>query len=68
MEGGRKYQIGDKLTKGLGAGGNPMIGQKAAQESKSMIQEAVAGADMVFITVWYTIKHDCMDGWSAEDA
>jgi cell division protein FtsZ len=45
-----KHQIGDKLTRGLGAGGNPMVGQKAAQESKAMIQEAVAGADMVFIT------------------
>lgn len=50
IKSGKKFQIGDKLTKGLGAGGNPMIGQKAAQESKALIQEAVAGSDMVFIT------------------
>lgn len=47
---GNKFQIGDQLTRGLGAGGNPMVGQKAAQESKAIIQEAVAGSDMVFIT------------------
>lgn len=51
VEAGNKFQIGDKLTRGLGAGGNPMVGQKAAQESKAIIQEAVAGSDMVFITV-----------------
>ena len=45
-----KIQIGDKLTKGLGAGANPEIGQKAAEESKEEITEAVKGADMVFIT------------------
>jgi len=45
-----KFQIGDQLTRGLGAGGNPMVGQKAAQESKALIQDAVAGSDMVFIT------------------
>ncbi|KAI8110908.1 hypothetical protein M9434_004482 [Picochlorum sp. BPE23] len=50
VEAGNKFQIGDKLTRGLGAGGNPMVGQKAAQESKALIQEAVAGSDMVFIT------------------
>ena len=38
VEDGKKFQIGDKLTRGLGAGGNPMVGQKAAQESKTMIQ------------------------------
>ncbi|MGI5838422.1 MAG: cell division protein FtsZ [bacterium] len=47
---GYKIQIGDKLTKGLGAGANPEIGQKAAEESRSEIQEALKGADMVFIT------------------
>ena len=46
----QKIQIGDKLTKGLGAGANPEIGEKAAQESKDEISEAIKGADMVFIT------------------
>ncbi len=45
-----KIQIGDKITKGLGAGANPEIGQKAAEESRSEIQQALKGADMVFIT------------------
>lgn len=46
----QKIQIGEKLTKGLGAGANPEIGQKAAEESKDEIQHAIEGADMVFIT------------------
>lgn len=46
----QKIQIGDKLTKGLGAGANPEIGQKAADESKDEISQAIKGADMVFIT------------------
>lgn len=46
----QKIQIGDKLTKGLGAGANPEIGQKAAEESKDEIAQAIKGADMVFIT------------------
>lgn len=45
-----KIQIGEKLTKGLGAGGNPQMGQKAAEESKERIKEVLAGTDMVFIT------------------
>ena len=45
-----KIQIGDKLTKGLGAGANPEIGQKAAEESREQISEVIKGADMVFIT------------------
>jgi len=45
-----KIQIGDKLTKGLGAGANPDIGEKAAEESKDEIAQAVKGADMVFVT------------------
>ena len=45
-----KIQIGDKLTKGLGAGGNPDIGEKAANESMDEIAQAIKGADMVFIT------------------
>ncbi|MBR3361717.1 MAG: cell division protein FtsZ [Lachnospiraceae bacterium] len=43
-------QIGEKITKGLGAGAQPEIGQKAAEESMEMIQKALAGADMVFLT------------------
>lgn len=45
-----KIAIGEKLTKGLGAGGNPEIGQQAAEESREQIQEAIKGADMVFVT------------------
>ena len=43
-------QIGEKLTKGLGAGAQPEIGQKAAEESAEELQAAVKGADMVFVT------------------
>lgn len=46
----QKIQIGDKLTKGLGAGANPEIGQKAAEESRDEIVQAIKGGDMVFIT------------------
>lgn len=45
-----KIQIGDKLTKGLGAGANPEIGKKAAEETKDEIEKIISGADMVFIT------------------
>ena len=45
-----KIQIGEKLTKGLGAGGNPQTGQKAAEESRERIKEVLTGTDMVFIT------------------
>ena len=45
-----KIQLGDKLTKGLGAGGNPDIGEKAANESIDDVAQAIKGADMVFIT------------------
>lgn len=44
-----RMQIGGKLTRGLGAGGNPTIGQKAAEESREEIASALQGADMVFI-------------------
>jgi cell division protein FtsZ len=44
-----RMQIGGKLTRGLGAGGNPTTGQKAAEESREEIAAALAGADMVFI-------------------
>ena len=43
-------QIGEKLTKGLGAGAQPEIGQKAAEESREQLTELVKGADMVFVT------------------
>lgn len=46
----RKIHIGDKLTKGLGAGGKPEIGTKAAEETSDQIYEALKDADMVFIT------------------
>ena len=49
-KGDSKIQIGEKLTKGLGAGADPEIGRKAADESRDLIQEALRGADMVFIT------------------
>ena len=45
-----KVQIGEKLTRGLGAGANPEIGMKAAEESRNEIIQALEGADMVFIT------------------
>lgn len=45
-----RLQIGSQLTKGLGAGANPDIGRKAAQEDRDAIMEALTGADMVFIT------------------
>ena len=45
-----KIQIGDKLTRGLGAGANPDIGKKAAEESREQIEDAIQGADMVFVT------------------
>lgn len=43
-------QIGEKLTKGLGAGAKPEVGEKAAEESSDLLEEAIRGADMVFIT------------------
>jgi cell division protein FtsZ len=43
-------QIGEKLTKGLGAGAKPEIGEKAAEESREELTEAIKGADMVFVT------------------
>src|SRR5215813_11770558 len=45
-----RVRIGDKLTRGLGAGGNPEIGRKAAEESADELYEVIRGADMVFIT------------------
>ena len=45
-----KIQIGEDETRGLGAGANPEVGEKSAEESKDVLAEAVKGADMVFIT------------------
>ncbi|WP_138414996.1 cell division protein FtsZ [Aquibacillus sediminis] len=45
-----KMQIGEKLTRGLGAGANPEVGRKAAEESKEQLEEVLKGADMVFVT------------------
>lgn len=45
-----KIQIGENLTKGLGSGGNPEIGQKSAEESREKIKELLEGTDMVFLT------------------
>ena len=45
-----KIQIGEKVTRGLGAGANPDVGEQAAEESKDEIRDALEGADMVFIT------------------
>lgn len=46
----KKIQVGEKLTKGLGAGANPEIGRRAAEETRDDIKKALQGADMVFIT------------------
>ncbi len=45
-----RVQIGERISKGLGVGGNPVVGQKAAEESMDIIRETVKGADMVFVT------------------
>jgi cell division protein FtsZ len=45
-----KIQLGSALTKGLGAGANPMVGQRSAEESMQHIADVISGADMVFVT------------------
>ncbi|PRY83953.1 cell division protein FtsZ [Alkalibacterium olivapovliticus] len=45
-----KIQLGPKLTRGLGAGANPEVGRKSAEESEEALAEALKGADMVFVT------------------
>jgi len=45
-----KLRVGDGITRGLGSGGNPIVGRKSAEESVEMIHESLAGSDMVFIT------------------
>jgi cell division protein FtsZ len=49
-EAATRIHLGEHLTRGLGAGGDHLIGQKAAEESREEIKQAIAGADMVFIT------------------
>ena len=46
----KKIHVGSKITKGLGAGGDPEVGRQAAEESKEDLTEALEGADMVFVT------------------
>jgi cell division protein FtsZ len=46
----QKLQIGDKLTRGLGAGANPEVGKKAAEESREAIMNSLRGSDMIFVT------------------
>ncbi|MBI2846339.1 MAG: cell division protein FtsZ [Chloroflexi bacterium] len=50
VEGAKLVRIGDKLTRGLGAGGDPNLGKLAAEESRAELAETVSGADMVFVT------------------
>src|SRR5574344_952925 len=50
MNSDKTLQIGQKLTKGLGSGGHPETGEKAADESKQEIEAVLEGADMVFVT------------------
>lgn len=45
-----RIQLGERLTRGLGAGGDPECGQKAAEETRQVVHEVVSGADMVFLT------------------
>ena len=59
---GSKIQIGEKLTRGLGAGANPDIGTQAAEESRAEIAEVLKGADMVFVTArngWWNRYRSC---------
>src|SRR5512136_1964761 len=45
-----RFQLGERLTKGLGAGGDPAIGMRAAEENRDELAQLIAGADMVFVT------------------
>src|SRR5581483_5416824 len=56
-----KIRIGDKLTRGLGAGGDPERGMKAAEETSDELRDSMKGADMVFITA-------CMGGGTGSGA
>lgn len=62
-----KIQIGEKLTRGLGAGANPDIGAQAAEESKNELAEVLKGADMVFVTArngWWNRNWCCTNSGS----
>jgi len=48
-----KIQLGSKLTRGLGAGGNPEVGRKAAIEDQEVIEDALRGADLCIYYCWY---------------
>ena len=50
IAGAQGLQIGQNITKGLGAGANPEVGRQAALEDRELIQDAIAGTDMLFIT------------------
>ncbi len=50
VEAGIKVQLGERCTRGLGAGGDHTTGRKAAEESREVIREAISGADLLFIT------------------
>ena len=57
-----KIQIGEKITRGLGAGANPDIGAQSAEENKSEVAEILRGADMVFVTArngWWNRYRSC---------
>lgn len=49
----QRLQLGERATRGLGVGGDPSIGKKAAEESKALIKETLRGADMVFVTAGF---------------
>jgi cell division protein FtsZ len=51
VEGARRLHLGEGITRGLGAGGDPAVGARAAEESADVIAETLAGADLVFITL-----------------
>ena len=59
-------QIGEKLTKGRGAGAQPEIGQRAAEESAEELTAAIEGADMVFCYLWngWRYRYRCSSGSS----
>ena len=62
IEGHRTLQLGQKLTSGLGAGGNPDVGRQAAEESKEVIIDLLNGVDMVFITAGEQVQRLSLPG------
>ena len=53
----KRIQIGESLTKGLGAGANPEIGERAAEESKDELTELIKGTDLLFIRILNILIH-----------